>query len=315
VFAIFRPKGTVRFMAHRKPFVSLSVILVLGSLAILAINKLNWGLDFTGGTLIEVKFSQATDLKPVRELMSEKGYPDAIAQYYGSQDQVLLRLMPRPDDNAERLGNDVISILQSGIDKQVEMRRIEFVGPSVGAELAEQGGLAILAALACILLYVIVRFEWRLAVGAVLALAHDVIGTLGLFSLLNIEFDLTVVAALLTVVGYSLNDTIVVSDRIRENFRRVRKGTPAEIIDISLTQTLNRTVVTSLTTVMVLVSLFLLGGDMIHSFATALLFGVVVGTHSSIYVASTLALYLGIKKEDFMPKEIEKEGADQEAIL
>ncbi|WP_026958918.1 MULTISPECIES: protein translocase subunit SecF [Aliagarivorans] len=315
MFYIFRPKGVVPFMAHRKLFIGLSVVLMLASIATLAINKINWGLDFTGGTVIEAEFSQPADLNQVREVMTEEGFPDIVAQYFGSQRQVMLRLMPREGVETTHIGDQVIEILQEQIDPQVEMRRIEFVGPAVGQELAEQGGLAIIAALGCILLYVALRFEWRMAVGAVLALAHDVIATLGLFSLLQLEFDLTVVAALLTVVGYSLNDTIVVSDRIRENFRKLRKGDAEEVIDTSLTQTFNRTIVTSLTTLLVLTSLFLLGGDMIHNFAIALLFGVLVGTHSSIYVASTLALALGIKKEDFMPKEIEKEGADQEPLI
>ena len=192
----------------------------------------------------------------------------------------------------------------------VDMRRIEFVGPNVGEELTEQGGLAMLVALLCILVYVAMRFEWRFALGSVSALAHDVILTLGLFSVLQIEFDLTVLAAVLAVIGYSLNDTIVVCDRIRENFRKIRKGEPVEIINISLTQTLNRTIITSLTTVLVLVALFYKGGALIHGFATALLFGVVVGTYSSVYIASSVALALGISKEDLMPPQVEKEGAD-----
>jgi len=193
------------------------------------------------------------------------------------------------------------------------IRRVEFVGPSVGEELTEQGGLAMLVALLCILVYVAMRFEWRFALGSVVALAHDVLLTLGLFSFLQLEFDLTVLAAVLAVIGYSLNDTIVVSDRIRENFRKVRKGGPEEIINISLTQTLNRTVITSLTTIFVLLALFFVGGALIHGFATALLFGVVIGTYSSIYVASLVALMLGISKEDLIPAEVEKEGAELES--
>ncbi|RKF15542.1 protein translocase subunit SecF [Alginatibacterium sediminis] len=315
-FSLFNPKGVVPFMSHRKPFVILSILIVLASFASLAINKINWGLDFTGGTLIEAEFSKPADLTQVREILTDKGFDDVVVQFFGSSTQVMLRMMPREGENSELLGDQIMQVLRDGTGDDVTMRRIEFVGPTVGKELAEQGGLAIIAALGCIMLYVALRFEWRMALGAVLALAHDVIATLGLFSLLGIEFDLTVVAALLTVVGYSLNDTIVVSDRIRENFRKLRKGSPEEIIDTSLTQTFNRTIVTSLTTIMVLISLFFLGGEMIHSFATALLFGVIIGTHSSIYVSSTLALALGVKKEDFMPKEIEeKEGADQEPLV
>ncbi|MEC9061336.1 MAG: protein translocase subunit SecF, partial [Pseudomonadota bacterium] len=206
-------------------------------------------------------------------------------------------------------GEQVLAALRAD-GTEVDMRRIEFVGPNVGEELTEQGGLAMLVALLCILVYVAMRFEWRFALGSVSALAHDVILTLGLFSVLQIEFDLTVLAAVLAVIGYSLNDTIVVCDRIRENFRKIRKGEPVEIINISLTQTLNRTIITSLTTVLVLVALFYKGGALIHGFATALLFGVVVGTYSSVYIASSVALALGISKEDLMPPQVEKEGAD-----
>ena len=207
------------------------------------------------------------------------------------------------------IGEQVLAALRAD-GTEVDMRRIEFVGPNVGEELTEQGGLAMLVALLCILVYVAMRFEWRFALGSVSALAHDVILTLGLFSVLQIEFDLTVLAAVLAVIGYSLNDTIVVCDRIRENFRKIRKGEPVEIINISLTQTLNRTIITSLTTVLVLVALFYKGGALIHGFATALLFGVVVGTYSSVYIASSVALALGISKEDLMPPQVEKEGAD-----
>ncbi|MEC9277603.1 MAG: protein translocase subunit SecF, partial [Pseudomonadota bacterium] len=210
---------------------------------------------------------------------------------------------------AVTIGEQVLAALRAD-GTEVDMRRIEFVGPNVGEELTEQGGLAMLVALLCILVYVAMRFEWRFALGSVSALAHDVILTLGLFSVLQIEFDLTVLAAVLAVIGYSLNDTIVVCDRIRENFRKIRKGEPVEIINISLTQTLNRTIITSLTTVLVLVALFYKGGALIHGFATALLFGVVVGTYSSVYIASSVALALGISKEDLMPPQVEKEGAD-----
>jgi preprotein translocase subunit SecF len=198
--------------------------------------------------------------------------------------------------------------------KEVDMRRIEFVGPNVGEELTEQGGLAMLTALICILIYVAMRFEWRFALGSVSALAHDVIITLGLFSVLQLEFDLTILAAVLAVIGYSLNDTIVVSDRIRENFRKIRKADPEEIINISLTQTLNRTIITSVTTALVLLALFFVGGALIHGFSTALLFGVVIGTYSSIYISSSVALLLGISKEDLIPEEIEKEGEDLEPM-
>ncbi len=212
--------------------------------------------------------------------------------------------------SGETLGNQIIGAIKEGTGESVEMRRIEFVGPNVGDELTEAGGLAILVSLICILIYVSMRFEWRLAAGAVMALAHDIIITLGVFSFLQIEVDLTIVAALLTVVGYSLNDTIVVFDRIRENFRKMRKGDPADIMDASITQTLSRTLITSGTTLFVVIALFVQGGAMIHGFATALLLGITVGTYSSIYVASALALKLGIQKEHLMPPQVEKEGAE-----
>lgn len=312
---ILRLKETVAFMSYRKIAMVFSALLMIASIASLATNKLNFGLDFTGGTLIEVGFQQAADLEKLRDVMNSNGFPDAKIQFYGSSRDVVIRLGLRDDVKAEMLGNEVLEILQTGTGQTIDMRRIEFVGASVGDELAEQGGLAMLTALICILVYVAFRFEWRFAVGSVVALFHDVLLTLGLFSILGLEFDLTVLAAVLAVIGYSLNDTIVVSDRIRENFRKVRDGGAEEIINISLTQTLSRTFITSITTLLVLAALFFKGGALIHGFATALLFGVFVGTYSSIYVASLVALSLGISKEDLIPEVIEKEGADQEAMM
>lgn len=308
-------KNTVAFMKYRKIAVVFSVLLMLGSITSLAVNKLNFGLDFTGGTLIEVGFEQAADLQKLRELMENNNHDDAKVQFYGSSRDVVIRLGLRDDVKAEMLGNEVLNILEEGTGQKVDMRRIEFVGASVGDELAEQGGLAMLTALICILVYVAFRFEWRFAVGSVVALFHDVLLTLGLFSILGLEFDLTVLAAILAVIGYSLNDTIVVSDRIRENFRKIRDTLPDEIINISLSQTLSRTLITSITTLLVLAALFLKGGALIHGFATALLFGVFVGTYSSIYVASSVALTLGISREDLIPEVIEKEGAEQDEMM
>ncbi|WP_408623580.1 protein translocase subunit SecF [Celerinatantimonas yamalensis] len=312
--SLFKPRGTVDFMGHNKLSMILSVVLTIASLVLLATRGLNFGLDFTGGTLVEVQFQKNIDLQDVRHAMAQQNFKDVVAQNFGARGDVLLRMKPSSNNNAEQIGDKVMGILQT-LDKNVQMKRIEFVGPSVGSDLAEQGGLAILAALGCILIYVAFRFEWRFAVGAVLALAHDTILTLGLFSMMRVQFDLTVVAGLLTLIGYSLNDTIVVCDRIRENFRKIRKGAPRDIINASITQVFSRTIITSATTAMVLAVLFFLGGNLIHSFATAMLFGIIVGTHSSIYVASSLALWLGVKKEDFMPKVIEKEGADQKPLL
>lgn len=307
-------KETVAFMSLRIPAAILSAILVLGSLVSLGVNQLNWGLDFTGGTQIEVRYTQVADLKQVREQLGKANFRDAMVQNFGSSRDVLIRLAAVEGIKPAELGDKAIAVLKEA-DASVEMRNSSFVSASVGEELTEQGGLAMLVTLLCILVYVAMRFEWRFAVGSVTALAHDVILTLGLFSVLRLEFDLTVLAAVLAVIGYSLNDTIVVSDRIRENFRKIRKGEPEEIINISLTQTLNRTIITSMTTILVLLSLFLLGGATIHGFATALLFGVVIGTYSSIYVASLVALTLGVSKEDLIPTAIEKEGADQDAVM
>ncbi len=311
---LLKLKETIEFMKHRKTAMVFSIVLMLASLTSIVVNKLNFGLDFTGGTLIEVGFDQAADLKQIRQVMDSNGFDDAVVQLYGTSRDVVIRLGQREDVKAEMLGNQILAILQEGTGQDLAMRRIEFVGASVGDELTEQGGLAMLTALICILMYVAFRFEWRFALGSVFALFHDVLLTLGLFSILGLEFDLTVLAAILAVIGYSLNDTIVVSDRIRENFRKIREGSPAEIIDKSLTQTLSRTFITSITTLLVLGALFFQGGALIHGFATALLFGVFVGTYSSIYVASAVALSLGISKEDLIPEVIEKEGADQEMM-
>ncbi|MFT4927706.1 MAG: preprotein translocase subunit SecF [Phenylobacterium sp.] len=308
-------KETFAFMSYRKMAMIFSLLLMLGSAASMLTKGMNWGIDFTGGTLIQVGFEQPADLVKVRALMKENGFDDALVSTFGSSRDVLIRLAPRADIKAQFLSDQVLEVLKKGDDGNVEMQRIEFVGPSVGDELKEQGALAMMTALICILVYVAFRFEWRFALGAVAALIHDVTITVGLFSLLGKEFDLTVLAAILAVIGYSLNDTIVVSDRIRENFRKIRKGTPSEIIDESLTQTLSRTVITSLTTVLVLLALYFQGGSLINGFASALLFGVFIGTYSSIYVASSVALSLGVSKEDLMQVEIEKEGADQESVM
>ncbi|PCH97929.1 MAG: protein translocase subunit SecF [Gammaproteobacteria bacterium] len=312
---ILQLKETVKFMSYRKIAMVFSALLMIAAITSLVTNKLNFGLDFTGGTLIEVGFEQSADLQNLRQLMQDNGHGDAKVQFYGSSRDVVIRLGLRDDVKAEMLGNEILSILEAGTGEKVDMRRIEFVGASVGDDLAEQGGLAMLTALICILIYVAFRFEWRFAVGSVVALFHDVLLTLGLFSILGLEFDLTVLAAILAVIGYSLNDTIVVSDRIRENFRKVRDTEPEDIINISLTQTLSRTFITSITTLLVLAALFFKGGALIHGFATALLFGVFVGTYSSIYVASLVALALGVSREDLIPEVIDKEGEDQEQMM
>lgn len=310
MFQIMKADKLIDFMRWSKLAFILSILMISASIFTLSTKWLNWGLDFTGGTLIEVGFEQPADLQKVRDSLEVAGFGDAVVQNFGTARDVMVRLRPREDAQGAKLGNQILEAIKEGTGEAVEMRRIEFVGPNVGDELAEAGGLAILVSLICILLYVSMRFEWRLAAGAVLALAHDVIITLGIFSFLQIEVDLTIVAALLTVVGYSLNDTIVVFDRIRENFRKMRKGLADEVMNSSVTQTLSRTLITSLTTLFVVIALFTQGGAMIHGFATALLLGITVGTYSSIYVASALALKLGITREHLMPPQVDKEGEE-----
>ncbi|EAQ54676.1 MULTISPECIES: protein translocase subunit SecF [Vibrio] len=310
MFQILKADKMIDFMRWSKVAFLFSILMIGTAIYTLTTKSLNWGLDFTGGTLIEVGFEEPANLPDIRSALEAEGFGDATVQNFGSAREVMVRLRPRDGVAGETLGNQILSAIKDGTGEQVEMRRIEFVGPNVGDELTEAGGLAILVSLICILIYVSVRFEWRLAAGAVLALAHDVIITLGVFSLMQIEVDLTIVAALLTVVGYSLNDTIVVFDRIRENFRKMRKGEAPEVLNSSITQTLSRTLITSGTTLFVVIALFVQGGAMIHGFATALLLGITVGTYSSIYVASALAMKLGITREHLMPPQVDKEGEE-----
>jgi len=300
----------INFMGQRRLAALFSVILILVSLGSLATRQLNWGLDFTGGTLVEVHYSESADLNAIRGILDSSGYSGAIVVSFGTDRDVLIRL---PKGYSDKQGAELLTILQQSFAGSVELRRIEFVGPQVGDELREQGGLAMLLALGLVMLYIAFRFQFKFAVGAVVALVHDVIITLGFFSLSGMEFDLTVLAALLAVIGYSLNDTIVVSDRIRENFRKIRRAEPIEVINISLTETLGRTLVTSLTTLLVLAALALFGGEMINGFAIALIVGVAVGTYSSIYVAANTLLLMGVSKEDLMIPV--KEGGDQEDLM
>ncbi|MCU7938354.1 MAG: protein translocase subunit SecF [gamma proteobacterium symbiont of Bathyaustriella thionipta] len=301
----------INFMSQRKIAMAISLILIVISIASLAIRGLQLGLDFTGGTLLEVAYSDAVELKPVRDVLHGNGFDDAVIQHFGSANEVLIRVAPKEGVSNADISLNLFDLLQAQ-NSTVVSRRVEFVGPQVGEELTETGGIAMLAALVCILIYVALRFEYRFALGSVAALAHDVIIVLGLFSVFGIEFDLTVLAAILAVIGYSLNDTIVVFDRVRENFRKIRKGDATDVIDISLNQTLSRTLITSLTTILVLISLFVFGGEMIHGFATALLAGVIVGTYSSVYVASTVLVSMGISKEDLAP--VKREGEEKEEI-
>lgn len=306
---LFKKETDYKFMSGRKVAMIFSTILILISFGSLISNSLNWGIDFTGGTLIEVGYPEAVELKPIRAALGQAGFDSAIVQHFGTASDVLIRIAPKGDASSASLSDQLVTILRDQ-NSGAEMRRQEFVGPQVGDELTEDGGLAMIYALIGILIYVAMRFEYRFAIGSVVALMHDVIITIGVFALFKLEFDLTVLAAILAVIGYSLNDTIVVFDRIRENFRKVRKGNAEDVVNRSLNQTISRTLVTSLTTLLVLIALFIFGGELIHGFATALIIGVVIGTYSSIYVASAAALALGISKEDLMP--VEKEGADEQ---
>ncbi|MGB1686789.1 MAG: protein translocase subunit SecF, partial [Pseudomonadales bacterium] len=293
-----------------------SIVLVLASIVSLAINQVEWGLDFTGGTIVEVEYDQPVSPVTIREELTSAGYEGHVVQYFGSDRDILVRIPPQKnlDTRANaKLGEQVLQSLKEASGSEVILRRTEFVGPAVGEELTNQGGIGLMTALGVVLLYVAFRFQLKFAVGAVVALFHDVVITLGIFSVARWNFDLTVLAALLAVIGYSLNDTIVVSDRIRENFRRIRRSTPVDIINTSLNQTLGRTLVTSLTTLLVLVTLLLLGGELISGFATGLIIGVVIGTYSSIYVASNILVVMGISQEDLAIPE--KEGVDDPDML
>ena len=287
------------FMGIRRLAVGLSATLLVISAISLATQGLKLGLDFTGGTQVEVGYQSPANVEGVRAQLERAGFEKPVVVHFGSDRDVLIRLQGKPE---EGLSDKVYVALQSeGAD--VELRRVDFVGPQIGEELREDGGLGMLAALIVVMFYVAMRFQLKFAIGAVLALAHDVMIPLGFFSLMRLEFDLTVLAAILAVVGYSLNDTIVVSDRIRENFRKIRNMVPLDVINESLSQTLWRTINTSLTTMLVLLSLFFLGGELIHNFAIALMVGVGVGTYSSIYVAATVMLAMDIEREDLLVPE------------
>lgn len=307
---LFKRQSRINFIGVRRYAVILSAILILVSLVSLAVQGLKLGLDFTGGTVVEVSYPKAAELNDVREALAAAGYVEAVVQHFGSARDVLIRMPPQKTPSAE-LGDRIMTALEKSGEAQLS--RVEFVGPQVGHQLIEKGGLAMLYTLVGILIYVAFRFEYRFAVSSVAALIHDVIITVGFFSVFQIEFDLTVLAAVLAVIGYSLNDTIVVFDRIRENFVRMRKGSPIEIANQSINQTLSRTLMTAGTTLIVVATLYLIGGELIAGFALALLIGIVVGTYSSIYIASTTVLAMGVSKQDLVPPK--KEGAELEERL
>lgn len=302
-------------MGRRKAAVALSVILLIVSIASLAIFRLNFGVDFTGGVLVQVSYPEEVALSDVRGTLSASGYDKATVQYFGSSRDVLVRLPPEASggnleldgesDELRKTVGDLVTDALRAQNPQVVQERVEFVGPQVGEELRERGASAMIIALLLILAYIAIRFQWKFAVGAVAALIHDVILVVGFFSLLRLEFDLSVLAAVLAVIGYSLNDTIVVFDRIRENFHDVRKASPAEIMNLSINQMLARTIITGVTTLLVLLALFFVGGESVKPFSIALIVGIIVGTYSSIYVASATALGLNITIDDLLPSEEE----------
>ena len=302
-------------MSKRKIAAVFSLLLILASIGSLITQGLNFGIDFTGGTMIELSYQEDVKLENIRTKLEQNGYGDAIVQNFGSIHDVLIRLPVHASENMAELSNRIVAALQADHDSVIDVRRVEFVGPQVGEELTEQGGLAMLYALFGILIYVSFRFEYRFAIGSVVALVHDVILTLGFFSISQLEFDLTVLAAILAIIGYSLNDTIVVFDRIRETFLKVRKGTSEEIVNRALNDTLSRTLMTSLTTLLVVTSLFVFGGEVIHAFSIALLLGILIGTYSSIYIASNTILFMGVSKADLMPVEKDDEDINEDGSV
>jgi preprotein translocase subunit SecF len=302
---------SIDFMSMRNVATIVSGVVLLLCLLSILFRGLNLGLDFTGGTVIEVGYENPTEIADVTAALTGNGFEGATVQHFGSRTDVLIRLAPQEGEEASaKLSDQVFMALSEAADGGVELRRVEFVGPQVGEELREQGGLAVLFSLIGILIYVALRFEWRFAVGAVAALIHDVLFTVGMFSVFAIPFDLTVLAAVLAVIGYSLNDTIVIFDRIRENFRKMRKGTVLEICNTSINQTLSRTIITSGTTLLVLFALYFLGGEAISGFSLALIIGVLIGTYSTIYIATAIAVWLGVSKTDLLPTPKEGEVLD-----
>ena len=294
----------IRFMAWRKIALAFSLIAICISLVSLSLRQLNWGLDFTGGSLVELSYPEEIQINEVRQTLAEAGFEGSQVAHFGSNKEVLIKL---PGSVSDTLGSEILMTLRKDSTSEIDLRRIEYVGPQIGSELRDDGGLALLLALGLMMLYIAFRFQSRFAGAAVLALIHDVIVVVGIFSIFQLDFDLTVLAAVLAVIGYSLNDTIVVSDRIRENLRKDRDDNTEEVINKSLNQMLSRTLITSLTTLLVLSSLYLLGGELIKNFSLALIFGVIVGTYSSIYIASSSLLMMGLTAKHLEIPEKENE--------
>jgi len=305
---LFDRVPAINFMGPRRAAVAVSIVLIVISVGSLLTRGLELGLDFTGGVLIEVGYENPAELDAIRAALTASGYESAVVQNFGSANEVLIRLPPVTEEQEAEgvdIGDQVLAVLSTQ-DASVQERRTEFVGPQIGADLVEAAGTAMLFVLIMVFAYIMIRFRWKFAAGAVAALVHDVVITFGFFSVVGLEFDQPVLAAVLAVIGYSLNDTIVVYDRIRENFRAMRRGTPEAIVNTSINQTLSRTVITGITTLLVLFALFLLGGESVSGFSIALIVGIVVGTYSSIYVASAAALFLDVSPADLIPPKREE---------
>jgi len=306
---IISTKTNIDFLGKRRFTVVLSAVLIVVGIASMFTRGLNLGIDFTGGVLLEVGYSEPADLGDIRARLATGGFDSALVQNFGTATDVLIRVLPEEGVESAKIGDQILGLLTTGA-AGVELRRAEFVGPQVGKELTERGGLAMLFAVIMILIYIMIRFQWKFAVGSVAALVHDVVITIGLFSIFQFPFDLSVLAAILAVIGYSLNDTIVVFDRIRENFRLIKQQGAEAIMNTSINQMLGRTVITSMTTLFVLLALLLLGGEAVRGFSLALIIGIMIGTYSSIYTASASALALDVTTEDLMPKKVDKEAVD-----
>ncbi|HEX6929168.1 MAG TPA: protein translocase subunit SecF [Gammaproteobacteria bacterium] len=304
----FKKQPNFDFMRWRFVAVTISLLLVIASIGIIAVRGFNFSIDFTGGVLLEVAYPEAVELEPIRDVLTEEGFPEAIVQHFGTTSDVMIRLQPEADKSNDALSHDVMDALRAGNPGATE-RRVEFVGPQVGEQLTNQGIQAAIFALIGILIYVTMRFQWKLAVGAIVGVAHDCLVVLGMISLFQMPFDLTVLAAILTLVGYSLNDTVVVYDRLREDFRLQRTGNVLDVTNTAINHTLSRTVMTGVTTLLVLTALFYFGGSSFYTFTLSLIFGIVFGTYSSVYVATVSALLCGLKREDLLPLK-EKQPID-----
>jgi preprotein translocase subunit SecF len=310
-FEFFRRATAIDFLGFRRVAAVISGVLLVGSVVLMipAVRGLNFSIDFTGGVVVELGYPGAADLGAIRGQLAAGGFGDAQVQNFGTARDVLVRVLPREGEGNQKLANEILQVLRA-TTPEVELRRTEFVGPQVGEELTEQGALALLFALGGIGLWILFRFQWKFAVGAIVATIHDPLITAGIFALFQVPFDLPVLAALLAVIGYSVNDTVVVFDRIRENFRRVRRGTPVEIMNLSINETLSRTLMTSFVTALVVIAMLALGGEALRGFSLALIIGIGIGTYSSIFVASAVALALGASPTDLMPPKKEQEEID-----